>query len=283
MLLHEDISKTKEIKIKFKENWLRQDYLISHLEILGYSKIKKRFESCKKSGISFDTLVSTLLVLPIIGLNTIYSLTKSNEPNINIVGKDSYYRLLANQNINWRGLLMHFVKEYLVKDLSFTSPNNPTKCLIFDDTDIAKTGKTIEGISKIHNHVSNSFYFGFKLLVAGYWNGSIFIPVDFSFHRESKNSKQKYGLTGKQRKKQKNVSRCKRTKAYKRYAELNKKKTDALISMFSRICKRKIKVDYILIDTWFTSIGLIKKIRNINTTTHVIGMYKYRFFLKKNG
>jgi hypothetical protein len=275
MLQYEDISKTKEIKIKFKENWLRQDYLISHLEILGYSKIKKRFESCKKSGISFDSLVSTLLVLPIIGLNTIYSLTKSNEPHISIAGKDSYYRLLANQNINWRGLLMHFVKEYLVKDLLFTSPESPTKCLIFDDTDIAKTGKTIEGVSKIFNHVNKTFYFGFKLLVAGYWNGSIFIPVDFSFHRENKNSRNKYGLTGKQRKRQKSVSRCKTTKAGKRYAELNKKKTDALISMFSRICKRKIAVDYILIDTWFTSIGLIKKIRNINPSTHIIGMYKY--------
>ena len=275
MLHHEDITKTKEIKIKFKENWLSRDYLISHLEILGYSKIKKRFESCKRSGISFDSLVSTLLVLPIIGLNTINSLTKNNEPNISIAGKDSYYRLLANQNINWRGLLMHFVKEYLVKDLSFTSPDNPVKCLIFDDTDIVKTGKTIEGISKIHNHVSNSFYFGFKLLVAGYWNGSIFIPVDFSFHRESKNSKQKYGLTGKQRKKQQSIFRCKTAKAYKRYAELNIKKTDALIRMFSRICKRKITVDYILIDTWFTGIGLIKKIRKINPNTHVIGMYKY--------
>lgn len=275
MLHHEDITKTKEIKVKFKENWLRPDYLISHLEILGYSKIKKRFESCKKTGISFDSLVSTMLVLPIIGLNTIYSLTKIKEPNISIAGKDSYYRLLANQNINWRALLMHFVKEYLVKDLLFTSPENPTKCLIFDDTDIVKTGKTIEGVSKIFNHVNKTFYFGFKLLVAGYWNGSIFIPVDFSFHRENKKSKIKYGLTGKQRKKQKGVSRCKTSKTYKRYAELNKKKTDALISMFSRISKRKIVVDYILIDTWFTGIGLIKKILNINPNTHVIGMYKY--------
>ena len=273
MLLHEDISKTKEIKIKFKENWLSQDYLISHLDILGYSKIKKRFESCKKSGISFDSLVSTLLVLPIIGLNTIFSLTKSDEANLNIAGKDSYYRLLANQNINWRSFLMCFVKEYLIKDSSFTSPENPTKCLIFDDTDITKTGKTIEGISKIHNHVSNAYYFGFKLLVAGYWNGSIFIPVDFSFHRESKNSK--YGLTSKQRKKQKSVSRSKTSKTYKRYAELNKKKTDMLISMFARIYKRNIAVDYILIDTWFTSIGLIKKLLKINPNTHVIGMYKY--------
>ena len=87
MLHHEDISKTKEIKIKFKENWLRPDYLISHLEILGYRKIKKRFESCKKSGISFDSIVSTFLVLSIIGLNTIYSFSKSNEPHISTADK----------------------------------------------------------------------------------------------------------------------------------------------------------------------------------------------------
>ncbi len=275
MLHHEDISKVKEIKGKFKDSWLGSDYLSSHIEILGFGKIKQRFNSCKKAGISFDNLISTLLVLPIIGLKTIHSLTANNDNNIGSASKDSYYRLLANQHINWRSFLMHFVKEYLVKETSFTSPENPTKCLIFDDTDIAKAGKTIEGVSKIYNHVSKSFYFGFKLLVAGYWNGSVFIPVDFSFHRENKNSKQIYGLTSKQRKKQKNTFRCKKSKAYKRYIELNKKKTDMLISMFSRICKRNIVVDYILIDSWFTSISLIKKIRSINKTTHVIGMYKY--------
>ena len=130
MLHHEDISKTKGIKIKFKENWLGPDYLISHLEILGYSKIKKRFESCKKSGISFDSLVSTLLVLPIIGFNTIYSLTKSNELH-SIIDKDSYYRFLANQHINWRSSLMHFVKGYIVKTLLFASPEKPNKVTDF--------------------------------------------------------------------------------------------------------------------------------------------------------
>jgi len=92
---------------------------------------------------------------------------------------------------------MHFVKEYFVKNLLLTSPESPSRCLIFDDTDITKTGKTIEGVSNIFNHVNKTFHFGFKLLVAGYWNGSIFIPVDFSFHRENKNSKNKYGLTSK--------------------------------------------------------------------------------------
>lgn len=186
MLQREDISKTEEIKGKFKDSWLGSDYLTSHLEILGFNKIKRRFNSCKKAGISFEDLIRVLLILPIIGLKTIHSLTSKKENNISSACKDSYYRLLANQNINWRSFLMSFVKEYLIKDSSFSKPEKPIKCLIFDDTDIPKTGKTIEGISKIFNHVNKSFYLGFKLLVAGYWNGSVFIPVDFSFHRENK-------------------------------------------------------------------------------------------------
>ena len=272
MLQHEVISKVEEIKGKFKSNWLDSEYLLANLEILGFSKIQQRYNKSKKSGIPFNQLLSVLLVLPIIGIKSIYSLSKESNA-INICGKDSYYRLLSNQFINWRSILLSFVKEYLIKDKAFSTPINPVKCLIFDDTDIMKTGNTIEGISKIFNHVSKMYYFGFKLLVAGYWNGSVFIPVDFSFHRENK--KKQYGLSHKQRKKQKQTPRDRKTKAFKRFQELNMKKSDMLIKMFSRVCKRKIPVDYILIDSWFTSISLINKIKTINKDTDIIGMYKY--------
>jgi hypothetical protein len=78
--------------------------------------------------------------------------------------------------------------QYLLKEELFTPEKDSTKCLIFDASDLAKTGNKIEGVSKIYNHVSKSFYLGYKILVAGYWNGSVFIPVDFSLHRESKKS-----------------------------------------------------------------------------------------------
>ncbi|AFU70053.1 transposase, IS4 family [Psychroflexus torquis ATCC 700755] len=182
---------------------------------------------------------------------------------------------MANQKINWRAFLAQFVKQYLLKDELFTPSADPTRCLIFDDTDLSKTGKTIEGVSKIYNHVSKTYYLGFKLLVAGYWNGSVSIPIDFSLHRESKTSRLKYGLTAKQRKAQKKTPRCSKTVAAKRYRELNKKKTDLVVQMFSRVVKRKIPVDYILIDTWFTSVGLLKKLRSICSSTPIIGMYKY--------
>jgi hypothetical protein len=216
------------------------------------------------------------------GLKSINELTSNKESSFidNKSAKDSYYRILANQKINWRDFLFKFVKQYLLKDNDFQAPSDTTKCLIFDDTDLAKTGKTIEGISKIFNHVSKKYYLGFKLLVAGYWNGSVFIPIDFSLHRESKNSKLKYGLTKKQRNTQKKTERCNKAPVAKRYNELNKKKTDVLVQMFARVVGRKIPVDYILIDTWFTSMGLIKRLRNISSSTHIIGMYKYNSKIK---
>lgn len=275
MLQHEDIAKIHEIEGKFNKIWLSSEYLQGHLNILGFNKIKNKFSWCKKAGFSFENLISTLLFLPLIGISSIHGFTTNKDKDLDKCGKDSYYRILANQKINWRVFLALFVKQYLLKDELFTPSADATKCLIFDDTDLSKTGKTIEGVSKIYNHVSKTYYLGFKLLVAGYWNGSVFIPIDFSLHRESKTSKLKYGLTAKQRKAQKKTPRCNNTVAAKRYKELNKKKTDLLVQMFLRVVKRKIPVDYILIDTWFTSIGLLKKLRGISSSTHIIGMYKY--------
>jgi len=281
MLQHEDIAKIQEIKGKFNKVWLSSEYLQEHLNILGFNKIKRKFSWCKKAGFSFENLISKLLVFPLIGIKTINGLVTGKNMELDICGKDSYYRILANQKINWRSFLAQFVKQYLIKDELFTPSEDATKCLIFDDTDLRKTGKTIEGISKIFNHASSTYYFGFKLLVDGYWNGSVFIPIDFSLHRESKKSK--YGLTLKQRKNQKKTPRLSTTSAAKRYKELNKKKTDILVQMFSRAVKRKITVGYILMDTWFTSIGLFKKLKRICSSTHIIGMYKYNSKIEIEG
>jgi hypothetical protein len=108
--------------------------------------------------------------------------------------------------------------------------SRPYKML--DDTDLSKTGKTIEAVSKIYNYVSKTYYLGFKLLVAGYWNWSVFTPIDFSLFCESKKSKLKYGLTAKQRKVQMKIPRRIRTVVAKRYRELNKNKTDLVVQMF---------------------------------------------------
>ena len=53
------------------------------------------------------------------------------------------------------------------------------------------------------NHVIQKHVLGYVLLVMGYYNGSVFIPLNFSFHREKvKKKKNRYGLKPKHYKKQ---------------------------------------------------------------------------------
>jgi len=68
-----------------------------------------------------------------------------------------------------------------------------SRSLIFDGTALPKMGKTTEGVSKIYNHVSKTYYLSFKVLAAGYWSGSVFVPIDSNLHRGNEKSKLKYG------------------------------------------------------------------------------------------
>ncbi|MCD4735537.1 MAG: transposase [Bacteroidales bacterium] len=61
----------------------------------------------------------------------------------------------------------------------------------------------------------------------------------------------------------------------RRFKELNSKKNDIIVQMFKRVNQRKISVDYILIDSWFTTIALLNKLMGVNNNINVIGMYKY--------
>lgn len=281
MLRNEDISKIEEIKGLYTDKWIQPDFLSKLIELLKVSPSSSLFTSAKSSGIELWLLLNILLTFPFMDMKNIGSYFSSKLSSKAIGKKDTFYRILKNQKINWRRILLLFVKKYLDLDKrTFDSKASSEKCLIFDDTDIEKTGKTIEGISKIFNHVTKRFMFGYKLLVAGYWNGSVIIPVDFSFHRESK--KNNFGLNAKERKAQYKTERKTKQPVTKRFKELNKKKTDILVQMFRRINHRAITVNYILIDSWFTSMSLVKKLKGVNEKVNIIGMYKYNSKLTYN-
>jgi len=276
MLQNKDIAKIQEIKTLFKDSWIISEFFEEHLELFNITKTSKIFLAIKKSGIPFWEVMKLLLILPFTNTNNICSLFSSKISDETKGQKDVYYRALANQNIDWRNILLLFVKRYLYLDIKFSEAKDFVRCLIFDDTEIGKSGKTIEGISKIHSHVTQRFIFGYKLLVAGYWNGSIFIPVDFSFHRENKtNEIKKYGLSKKEIRNQKKTDRDNKRPVFNRFKELNSKKTEIIIQMFKRINQRKIQVDYILMDSWFTTMTIISELLKVNKSTNIIGMYKY--------
>ena len=98
-----------------------------------------------------------------------------------------------------------------------SSDNGHIKCLIIDDSFLEKTGRFMEKISRMWDHVSKRHLLGFKLNLMGFWDGVSFIPIDFAFHREKgTNNKKPHGLSKKESKKQFSKKRGKDVASYER-------------------------------------------------------------------
>jgi hypothetical protein len=82
------------------------------------------------------------------------------------------------------GILWLFAAKFKKLTERDNGNTNDVKCIILDDTVITKSGKFIEKVSRVWDHVFHGYVLGFKLLLMGYWDGTSFIPLDFSLHRE---------------------------------------------------------------------------------------------------
>ncbi len=152
------------------------------------------FDVLKSKGLAISSLLSILVILPFYGVASVYQLMRIGLKDSEFSGKKQvYYDAKNNEFIDWRMLLMYHAKRfiYLVNN-NINLKSNQTTALIFDDTLLPKTGKKIERVSIVHDHVSGAFILGYKLLVCGFWDGDSFIPIDFSLHREKGKKQEKY-------------------------------------------------------------------------------------------
>lgn len=214
------------------------------------------FSSAKQKGVPALVLLRVLITFPFLGVENGYSFTDSYWAKFAHFGKDTYYRLLNNAKINWRVFLFGVVKRSLVamyeRPGKALSANNPS-ALIFDDTPVQKTGHSIEGVSRIWNHVIKKSILGYQLLVMGIYDGTSFTPIDFSLHREKgKNEKMKFGLKPSHLKRQFNKKREGRLAGAQRKKELDITKIASVVRMIKWAQENFIKADYVLTDSWFT-------------------------------
>lgn len=231
------------------------------------------FEKIKSKGISVSTLVSMLCFIRLRGLS-IWGIQITEGRNLFCGDENSFYRLMNNSRMNWRKLLMSFAKQFAAIAQAKGDNNDGIKCFVIDDTDIEKTGKTMEFIGKVYNHVTHKCTLGYKMLTLGYWDGKSLIATDFSLHREAGKSGN-YGMTKKELKKQFSKKRDKASPAFKRVRELDTKKTEVAVLMIKRAVKNGMTASYVLMDSWFVNDYIIKSIRSIKKgAMHVLGMCK---------
>ena len=258
MLQNKDIKNLSELNSAFVDKRKKADFFLKFIDILKLGKFHSNFSSAKTKGISSILLIRILIAFPFIDQKNIHSFTNSYWNSLVNFGKDAYYRLENNAKINWRSFLFGVTRQ-LLKTLSKrqTTETNTIyakiKAFIFDDTIIAKTGNKTEGVSKVWDHVIQKHVLGYVLLVMGYYNGSVFIPINFSFHREKgKNKKRPYGQKPKHYRKQYRKNRDKNTPGHQRKKELDTSKIKSMVKMLIQAVKQGIEAEYVLTDSWFT-------------------------------
>ena len=271
MLQHKDINKLSELKNGFTQSWVEPDFIFRSLKCFSFSGLNKGLSLLKTKGYSFEWVMGLLISLPFMGVSSVNRLSGLVEAK-----KDVFYRIKNNPSISWRYILWLFACKFKAITSESTDSNTRPRCLIFDDTVLAKSGRFIEKASRVWDHVQNRSVLGFKLLVMGYWDGTSFLPLDFSLHREAgKNKAYPFGLRKKDYRKQFKKPRNPQSHGYGRCKEADQSKIESMVRMFKRAVSYGFKIDYLLVDSWFTCEAIIDAVARVkNQTVHLIGMYK---------
>ena len=178
MLRDKDINKISELKSDFTPRWLEPDFISSSLKCFSFSRLCRVVSDIKVKGYGFDWIMTILLSMPFIDAATIHSMLNGCVKHHIQGGKDVFYRLKNHQGICWRMVLWLFASKFTQLTGAQSQTCGP-RCMIFDDTLLEKTGKKIEKVSRMWDHVMHRYLLGFKLLLLGYWDGTSFYPAGF--------------------------------------------------------------------------------------------------------
>ena len=120
----------------------------------------------KLDGYSTSEILTLMLILPLMLLKSVHALYQSDFKKVTTMKKDSIYRLKNNAKMPWRALLLIIAKQFQ----RLVNPANEVddkSAFILDDTTIAKTGRRIEQVSMVFDHVAGrkGSKLGFKNLI----------------------------------------------------------------------------------------------------------------------
>lgn len=232
---------------------------------------------CKNPNCIFTTLdvFYQLILFPFFSVKNAYGYTRSSLSRLFDCHKDMFYRFMNDGNVRWHHLLYGMNRRLLRKigSGSAAAGKKPV-CLIVDDTDIPKTGKTAEMLGKVFSHVQQKCVLGYKCLTLLLSDGTSQLMLDFSLHGEKgKDPNKIQGLTRKEREARFSERHDGQAVA-KRVAEYTQDKISRTIDMVKIAIKKGIRFDYFLCDSWFTCTALVLFITARHIKCHLLGMIK---------
>jgi len=111
------------------------------------------FNAFKGKGFNVSLLLLSLLIFRL-RCESICRMQNRAGNFLESIDDNTFYRLMNNQWMDWRKLPVGFAKQFAARVKANGDNLSATTCFVLDDTDIEKTGKTIEFIGRVFNHVS---------------------------------------------------------------------------------------------------------------------------------
>lgn len=155
--------------------------------------------------------------------------------------KDVYYRFIKNPSVKWRNALWSICCQLWNKISLRSEYKSEDTCLIIDDTDFHKTGRTIENIGRVYSHLEHKCILGFKAIFMAVTDGVSQIILDFALIEE-KGKSGKFGMTDKEIKSRHVYDRESGIEAdEERVKEYGLSKRELVKQMIRRAIKRGVK------------------------------------------
>lgn len=126
----------------------------------------KQIGLTKKPNCKFTVLqvFHLLLLFPFFCIKDAFHYKESALGRVFSCNKDMFYRLMENDDVNWRNIL-DTINRQLITRLSVRTDSKKSGkpvCIVADDTDLPKTGKHMELMGRVHSHVLGISRLGFK-------------------------------------------------------------------------------------------------------------------------
>lgn len=219
------------------------------------------------------TVFQILILFPCFGIKNTWRCHKDGMLEALVKArKDVFYRFMENPYIDWRKALWRISVQLWNRIHVRSDHKERDVCLILDDTDHEKTGRTIEKIGRVHSHLAHKAVLGFKCLCLAVTDGVSQILLDFDIIGE-KGKKGNYGMSARElgrRRKTEHDSEVlrNREKAY------DMSKLELAKEMIKRAIRKGIKFSYVLADSWFTNKDIVRFIHSRHIKCHWLGMIK---------
>lgn len=221
----------------------------------------------KRTGIEVSSLFETAIAIPLFLVGTVQSFFSSGFKKIIETSQCAYYRFCQDSRFNWRRAMSEVSKFIRKREAETKLEAKYPRAFIIDDSSLEKSGRRIEGVSRIHDHCTGRTVIGYKLVALGWFNGAYARTLDYSLAAETKLELKKGGSFSKER----NSGSA----GKKRLDELKKDKITLACELMGRAAKNGYAPDYVLVDSWYTCAQIINKARSINGgKTHFLGMVK---------